>query len=101
MALKVEVDTNQAINIDERSGNKNGRDWKIRTQSIWVYQPNIKFPIQINFLLQEDIPAYPAGEYYLDLDFAVEQGNFQSLNVNTRKLQLVPASDYKKQILNK
>ncbi len=96
MALKVEIDENQAKDINERSGTKNGRDWKIRTQNIWVYQPGSKFPIQINFTLQEETPSYSAGDYYLDLDFAIEQGNFQALTLNTRKLALIPAIDYKK-----
>ncbi len=96
MALKVEIDENQPKEINERSGNKNGRDWNIRTQGIWLYQPNSKFPIQIDFMLQEEIRAYSSGEYYLDLDTAVEQGSFKSIFLNTRKLQLVPAIDYKK-----
>ena len=75
---------------------KIGRDWNIRTQGIWLYQPNSKFPIQIDFMLQEEIRAYSSGEYYLDLDTAVEQGSFKSIFLNTRKLQLVPAIDYKK-----
>ena len=36
MALKVEIDENQPKEINERSGNKNGRDWNIRTQGIWL-----------------------------------------------------------------
>lgn len=90
MALRVEIDEKQAIDIDERSGNKNGRDWSIRTQSIWMYQPGAKFPIQINFMLPEGVNSYPSGAYTLNLDLAVDQGNFKSLILDTRRLQLVP-----------
>lgn len=91
--LKVEIDNNQAKpeNIEARSGTKNGRDWSMRSQSIWVYKPDQKFPVQINFVLPSDVDLYPAGLYTLDLDSAFDQGNFKSIMLDTRSLVLVPS----------
>ncbi len=93
MSLKIEIDDKQVGSVDTRTGNKNGRDWSITIQSIWMYQPGSKFPVEISFVLPEDVNNYPAGEYTLDLDMAVEQGNFKSLVLNTRLLRLIPVSE--------
>ena len=62
MALKVEIDENQAlpINIITRSGKsqRTGRDWKMTTQKMWVYQPKAKHPIEINMNLPDGHQGY-------------------------------------------
>lgn len=91
--LNVEIDAEQARpeNLDQRSGNKNGRDWSMTSQSIWVYEPNSRFPLKIQFVLQEGQTSYPAGKYQLDLDRGFAQGGYNSIMLDTRKLSLTPS----------
>ena len=91
MSLKVIIDKQQAEKVDVRRGNKNGRDWEMRSQHGWVFKPGQQFPIEINFTLHDSIERYPSGEYTLDVDSLIDQGNFKSLVLNTRELILKPA----------
>jgi len=92
--LKVVVDEQQGNldNVESRSGTSKGtgREWSMRSQFIWVYEQGAKFPMKVQFVLPESVPVYPAGNYYLDLNTAFTTGNFNSLNIDTRKLKLVP-----------
>lgn len=88
--LKVEIDQQQSQSVEVRSGNKNGRNWEMKSQPIWLYKPGQKHPIEINFVLPEGVNGYPAGLYSLDVETAIDQGNFKSLMLDTRKLTLQP-----------
>jgi len=62
----------------------------MRSQFIWVYEQGAKFPMKVQFVLPDEVQVYAAGDYMLDLNTAFSVGNFNSLNLDTRKLRLLP-----------
>jgi len=86
--LKIEV---KSTEIEVRQGNKNGNDWKIRTQNAYAYiqtrngQP-APFPEKISLQLENansshpDQDAYPVGIYYLS-DSSMYVGDFSALRL--------------------
>jgi len=92
-ALKVIIDEQQGelSNVDARSGKTAaGRDWSMRSQKIWVYEQGAKFPLKVQLNLPDGVQVHPAGDYTLDLNKAFITGNFDAIELDTRKIQLVP-----------
>ena len=79
--------------VDERSGNKNGKDWLIREQSAYAhlldeYGKPFKYPVACSIPLEKDAPAYQAGFYTLDLR-SIYVGDFRRLELG--RVKLAPA----------
>lgn len=83
--LKIEVKNEE---INERSGSKNGRDWKIRTQEAYMHIQNrngsaAPYPEKILLNLDNGSPSrapqspYPIGVYYLS-DSSIYVGDFSA-----------------------
>lgn len=88
--LKIEVKTDQ---VSERSGTKNGRDWKIRTQEAYAHivQRNgspAPYPEKILLTLDNGNAnrapqaAYSVGTYYLS-DNSIYVGDFSALRLGS------------------
>lgn len=87
--LKVEIDAQQVQSVQTRRGNKNGRDWAMTSQPVWLFKPNQKFPMEIVLTLPDGVSHYDVGLYQLDVESALDQGNFKSLVIDSRALLLV------------
>lgn len=88
--LKIEV---KSTEITTQSGNKNGRDWSIRSQEAYAYIKNrngtdAPFPEKIRINLTDGNssraaqPPYPIGIYYLS-DSSIYVGDFNALRLGT------------------
>ena len=88
--LKIEVKSTEIVS---QSGNKNGRDWSIRSQEAYAFIKNrngtdAPFPEKIRINLDNGNPSRPAqspyavGVYYL-ADSSVYVGDFNSLRLGT------------------
>jgi hypothetical protein len=84
MSMKVIIENST---VNERSGNKNGRNWTMRTQDGRLQSPYLAGRIELT--LNDNQPAYQPGEYELDLEKSLEIGSFGSLRVG-RQLHLTP-----------
>ncbi|MFY9317524.1 MAG: single-stranded DNA-binding protein [Burkholderiales bacterium] len=79
--------------VDERSGNKNGRNWVIREQAAYAhlldeFSKPLKYPVACLVPLEKEAPPYQAGFYTLDLR-SVYVGEFRRLELG--RVKLVPA----------
>lgn len=79
--------------VDERSGTKNGKDWKIRTQIGYARIPDRDgneqpYPESIKIDLAKDQPPYEPGLYVV-ADNSYYVGDFQKLTLG--RLVLAPA----------
>lgn len=101
--LKIEVKTSEVI---ERSGTKNGRDWKIRTQEAYAHIQNrngtpAPYPEKILLNLDNGNPnrapqaPYAVGIYYLS-DSSVYVGDFSALRLGNPVL--LSEVEYKQQL---
>ena len=101
--LKIEVKTSE---INERSGTKNGRDWKIRTQEAYAHIQNrngspAPYPEKILLNLDNGNSSrapqqpYAAGVYYLG-DSSVYVGDFSALRLGNPVL--LTELEYKQQL---
>lgn len=96
--LKIEVKSNE---VNVRQGNKNGNDWRIRTQDAWLFtvsrsgQANA-YPEKISIQLENangshsDQDAYPLGTYYLS-DSSIYVGDFSAPRLG--RLVLIPEAE--------
>lgn len=86
--LKIEV---KSAEISTRTGNKNGRDWKIRTQEAYAHIQNrngtpAPYPEKITLQLDNgnsnhaEQSPYATGIYYLS-DSSIYVGDFSSLRL--------------------
>ena len=78
--------------VDERSGNKNGKDWLIREQGAYAHllddqSKPLKYPVACSIPLEKEAPAYQLGFYTLDLR-SVYVGDFRRLELG--RVKLVP-----------
>ena len=78
--------------VDERSGNKNGKNWLIREQSAYAhlldeFSKPLKYPVACSIPLEKDAQSYPLGFYTLDLR-SVYVGDFKRLELG--RVKLVP-----------
>ena len=91
MSIKIEVKTSP---VQERSGEKNGKAWSIRTQTGWAYMFDqegkpLDYPIKIQMQLEKNQQPYAAGNYTISpLSFLV--GDFDKLSIG--RLTLIPAT---------
>lgn len=79
--------------VEERHGNKNGRDWSMRTQSGYAYTLDQNggpkaYPELIKIDLAKEQPAYQPGKY-LVADGSFFVGDFGKLSIG--RLVLAPA----------
>jgi len=94
--IRIEVDSTA---VDERGGNKNGKDWKIREQFAYAHvldengKPG-KYPVRCRLGLEKDQPAYQPGMYTFDPS-AVIVGEFDRLALGRVKLKPLTASGSK------
>jgi len=78
--------------VEEKSGNKNGKDWKIREQGAWAHllgedgNPQ-KYPVSCSIQLERDAPAYQPGFYTLD-PRSLYVGDFRRLEIG--RVRLMP-----------
>ncbi len=78
--------------VDEKSGNKNGKDWRIREQEAYAHligqdgKPG-KYPVACSIQLDKDAPAYQPGFYTLD-PRSLYVGDFRRLELG--RLRLTP-----------
>lgn len=95
--LRVKVET---TNVDERSGEKNGRQWRMRNQEAWIYLvgkdgKEAPFPTAIKVPLEvarnegePNQPPFVEGEYNLPAS-AIYVKKFGDLAISTKALKLV------------
>jgi hypothetical protein len=87
--IRVEV---VSSTIDERSGNKNGKDWLIREQGAYAHllddegKPH-KYPVACIIPLERNAAPYPQGFYTLDLR-SIYVGEFRRLELG--RVRLIP-----------
>ena len=79
--------------VNERSGNKNGKDWSIRTQQGYAHildenGKNKIYPEAINIDLKKDQLVYPAGRYTVS-DGSFFVGDYGKLAIGRLTLVLV------------
>ena len=78
--------------VEEKSGNKNGKDWRIREQAGYAFlvdeqgKPH-KYPVACVIPLEKDAPAYQPGFYTLDPK-SLYVGDFRRLEIG--RLRLTP-----------
>lgn len=78
--------------VEEKSGNKNGKDWKIREQGAWAHllgedgNPQ-KYPVSCSIQLERDALPYQPGFYTLD-PRSLYVGDFRRIEVG--RVRLVP-----------
>ena len=77
--------------VTERSGNKAGRAWHMRTQSAWAYLPSKPFPVEVSITLSDSQAAFAAGDYVLD-GRAAWVGKYGELNFDLSKMQPIVAA---------
>ena len=80
--------------VDERSGNKNGKDWLIREQGAWAHLLDdsgkpLKYPVACSIPLEKDARPYGEGFYTLD-PRSIYVGDFRRLELG--RVKLVPES---------
>lgn len=86
--IKIEIKDSK---VTSRSGNKNGRDWSMRTQEAWAHtvsrngQPNA-YPEKISITLEENQNAYEVGNYQL-MPASLWVGDYGSLRLGNPVLQ--------------
>jgi hypothetical protein len=78
--------------VDERSGNKNGKNWLIREQGGYAHlldetSKPLKYPVACSIPLEKDAQPYQPGFYFLDLR-SVYVGDFRRLELG--RVKLVP-----------
>lgn len=78
--------------VDTRSGTKDGKDWEVSEQEVWVTLPNAPFPQKVTLRLKSSNDAYRPGDYLIDLADCLDVGRFGSLAIDDRKIQLKPAA---------
>ena len=81
--------------VDERSGNKNGKNWLIREQGAYAHRLDenskpLKYPVACSIPLEKDAQPYQPGFYTLDLR-SVYVGEFRRLELG--RVKLVPAGN--------
>lgn len=88
--IKCEVAT---TDVDTRSGtsNRTNKEYEISTQEAWFHLPNDRYPSRVLMNLEDKNRPYPAGTYYVDVLEMLQVGGFSQLELNTRKMKLVPA----------
>lgn len=87
--MQVEI-TSDVVN--ERSGNKNGKDWSIRTQTGYAFIPDDSgraqpYPESITIDLKKDQLPYKPGRYQVH-DASYFVGDYGKLSIG--RLMLVP-----------
>jgi len=87
--IRIEV---VGTSVDERSGNKNGKNWLIREQEAYAHllddqgKPR-KYPVACSIPLEKDAAPYQPGFYTLDLR-SIYVGDFRRLELG--RVKLVP-----------
>ncbi|GAB6140868.1 hypothetical protein JCM14076_15970 [Methylosoma difficile] len=84
MTLQVIIDHDQVKNVRIREGQKNGRNWRVVSQNVWIKKPNQHFPEQYSIDIPSGADPYPAGNYTIDIESMVTPGQFKSLSLDTR-----------------
>jgi hypothetical protein len=84
MSMKVIIENST---VNERSGNKNGRNWTMRTQEARLQSPLLAGRIELT--LRDGQQPYSPGEYDLDLEKSLEIGLYGTLMMG-RFLHLTP-----------
>ena len=79
-------------NVDERSGNKNGKNWVIREQAAYAHLLDehgkaMKYPVACSISLERDAQPYAPGFYTLD-PRSIYVGDFRRLELG--RVRLVP-----------
>ncbi len=85
--IRIEI---AGTHVEEKSGNKNGKDWKIREQGAWAhlldeYGNPEKYPVACSITLEKDAPAYGPGFYTLD-PRSIKVGDFRRLEIGRMRL---------------
>jgi len=86
----VKVEVHNEV-IETRSGtSKNGKDWVMHEQDVWVYLTGEPFPTKAVVQLPEVSNGKPQamkkGVYDLDLTLCMKIGNFHGIEVESRKV---------------
>ncbi len=85
--IRVEV---VSTTVDERSGNKNGKNWTIREQGAYAHLLDdqgkpMKYPVACSVPLDREAPPYQPGFYTLDMR-SVYVGDFRRLELGRVRL---------------
>lgn len=75
--------------VETRSGEtKAGKPWEMTTQAAWVRLLGHPFPTQIKISLDNKNKPLSPGIYKLDPAQVLKVGNFNSLEIDDRQLEL-------------
>lgn len=94
-SIKVIVKPIQQQNVRVREGSKNGRDWRMADQKVWIFLDD-EFPTEFQITLPQDLQSIQAGEYKLTVQSfkaAMRRGNFDGLTISSQDLIFYPAYD--------
>lgn len=80
--IKIEI---KDATVSTRSGNKNGRDWSMRSQEAWAHTVNRAgnlnpYPEKLSITLEDDQAPYAPGIYQL-MPASLYVGDFGSLRL--------------------
>jgi len=67
------------VTPNKRSGSSNGRDYVIITQKAFLHTSGQRHPVLFSLSLENEVDAYPAGDYMLK--DALTVGQYDSLAV--------------------
>lgn len=82
--IRIEV---KSAEFTKRSGNKNGRDWSMRTQEAWAHTVErngtpAAYPEKISITLNDGQEPYQVGNYQLEAQ-SLYVGDYGSLRLGT------------------
>ena len=85
--IRIEV---VSTTVDERSGNKNGKNWTIREQGAYAHLLDdqgkpMKYPVACSVPLDREAPPYQLGFYTLDMR-SIYVGDFRRLELGRVRL---------------
>lgn len=82
--LRVVVDDQSFKDVVVRTGEKNGRTWRMAQQPVWIKLPNASFPERYVIPLPDGSTGYPPGQYNLDLESMLCRASYDAMSLNFR-----------------
>lgn len=91
--IKVTVSPDSPSSVRVRTGEKNGRQWRMVEQRIWIHKPGQPYPENFAITLPDGANPYQAGDYMLDFESMLARGRFDSIGLNDRGgVHLIPVT---------
>lgn len=82
----VEIEPKQVVRFNTNAGTKNGKNWSISTQPVYIFFPGDKYPMEVELVIRSMPPKpFPAGVYSLsstELFSCFYIGDYRRLSFN-------------------